>query len=242
MEKIVVYATTRNMYKYLPMAIGSLLKYNPDVKVLVIAEDDYIDTINDSRITLLNYHRLPQWLDPQGPNYNTCWTYMALIRLFLPKLLKADMILWLDVDTIVLSDLTPLFQEDMTNKCIAAVIEPHLKNQEKELIRPYINTGVLLMNLKLIRELKLDDQMLNIINTQKFWLPDQDVFNIVCKFRIKYLDPKWNFSPSTVRGFPLLKYLNGQPKIIHFTVAKIWDHPYVKLWNLFYQERLGEKK
>ena len=37
---IVVYAADRKWYKHLPTAIGSLLTYNPDAFVYVIAEDD----------------------------------------------------------------------------------------------------------------------------------------------------------------------------------------------------------
>ena len=43
MERIAVYAATRNMYKYLPMTIGSLLRSNPKTCVLVIAEDEWRD-------------------------------------------------------------------------------------------------------------------------------------------------------------------------------------------------------
>lgn len=229
MEKVVVYAATRELYKYLPMAIGSLLEYNPDASVLVIAEDSYIDTIIDNRVRVLDYKYISKYLNPNGPNFNGHFTYMSLIRLALSKFIMNSRCLWLDVDTLVVDNLDDLFETDMTNKAVASVMEPRNLNIDGS-IRPYINSGVSLFNLDLIRELKLDDKMLEMINTEWYPWPDQDVINSVCMGRIKYLDPKYNISPSTTLMF--------KPKIIHFTWKKIWDDPYVKLWQRFYKERL----
>ena len=37
---IVVYAASRNLYPVLPMAYMSLLKHNPDARVICLIEDD----------------------------------------------------------------------------------------------------------------------------------------------------------------------------------------------------------
>lgn len=229
-KKVVVYAATRKLYKYLPMAIGSLFRYNPDAFVLVIAEDSYIDTLEDHRVTIVNYKDLPEFLDPNGPNFKGHFTYMSLVRLFLSKIIEEKRALWLDVDTLVLGSLDELFEMDMTNKAVASVMEPRNLNIGEE-IRPYINSGVTLFNLEYIREHKLDDQMLKMINTLQRDYADQDVINHVCRGRIKYLDPKFNTSPSTGGIITV-------PIIMHFTLKKIWDDPYVKLWRDFYIERL----
>lgn len=229
MEKVVVYGATRNMYKYLPMAIGSLLEYNPDASVLVIAEDDYIDTIQHPQVRVVNYSLISEYLDPNGPNFHGHFTYMSLVRLCMSKFIMNKRALWLDVDTLVVDNLDDLFETDMTNKAVASVMEPRNLQIDGE-ARPYINSGVTLFNLELIRELKLDDLMLEMINTVQRPYADQDVINTICRGRIKYLDPKYNISPSTTLMF--------KPKIIHFTFLKIWDDDYVKLWRRFYRERL----
>lgn len=230
MERIAVYAATRNMYKYLPMTIGSLLRSNPKTCVLVIAEDEYIDTLQHPNVVIIPFHPYcSKLLDEKGPNYNSHWTHMTLARLCLPKILHHSRCLWLDVDTIVLDNLDELFSLNMDKKVLAGVMEPR-KLIEEENPRPYWNAGVMLMNLDLIRELHLDDKILELINTKKFRFPDQDVLNIISRGRMEYLHPQWNVSPSTAN--------TAKPKIVHFTFKKIWDDPYVKLWKEFYKERL----
>lgn len=230
MEKIVVYASTRNMYQYLPMAIGSLLRHNPDAYALVIAEDAYIDSINHPQVTVIPFEPyISHYFKKDGPNFNTHWTYMSLVRLCLPKILNNSKCLWLDTDTIVVGSLDELFNTNMERKIFASVMEPRILLDEDN-PHPYCNSGVTLMNLDLIRELHLDDKMLELINTEKFQFPDQDVMNIVSRGRMEYLHPKWNFSPSTSNLF--------EPKIIHFTFKKIWDDDYVKLWREYYKEKL----
>lgn len=229
MQKIIVYSATRNLYKYLPMAIGSVFEYNPDATVLVIAEDSYIDSLEDKRIKVINYNNISEYLDPNGPNFGGHFTYMTLVRLCLSKFIMNSRVLWLDVDTLVMDSLDELFEMDMTNKAVASVMEPKNLHMNGE-VRPYINSGVSLFNLDYIREHKLDDKMIEMVNTVKSPYPDQDVINCICKGRIKYLHPKFNISPSTTNLF--------KPVILHFTFRKIWDDPYVKLWQKFYKERI----
>ena len=65
---LVVYAATRNLYQYLPMAVGSLLRHNPNWKVLIYCEDDSIDTLQDDRVFFANVNNLTLPISKDNPN------------------------------------------------------------------------------------------------------------------------------------------------------------------------------
>ena len=87
-------------------------------------------------------------------------------RLSLPKIISEDRCIYLDTDTIVLSDLSELFSLLSDEMLIAGVKaagyywpEESLKEKAKKLqintFDAYVNAGVLVMNLKLMREIEL---------------------------------------------------------------------------------------
>jgi lipopolysaccharide biosynthesis glycosyltransferase len=87
---------------------------------------------------------------------------MVLIRAALSKIFSnLDTILSLDVDTIVNENISALWDIDLTNYYLAAVKEPD-KTTDDFL---YINMGVVLFNLKKLREDKKDDEIINALNT-----------------------------------------------------------------------------
>lgn len=123
----------------------------------------------------------------------------ALMRLNLPNLLTdLDRVLYLDGDIMVHQDLTDFFSIDLQNNLIAAVkatlplYNPNFINNFPG--KTYINSGVLIMNLKLMRQENIVDRFIsNAVKVQKFWLcPDQDLINYTCAGRIKVLPPKYN--------------------------------------------------
>ena len=61
----------------------------------------------------------------------------------------------------------------------------------------YINSGVLLLNMKAFREEHFTEHFLNVMNKHYFACiaPDQDYLNMICRDRILYLDETWNAMP-----------------------------------------------
>lgn len=53
------------------------------------------------------------------------------------------------------------------------------------------------MNLEYIRKEKLDDAMIDLLNKRYYAYPDQDVINIVCKDKIKYIKNIYNSAETT---------------------------------------------
>lgn len=130
-------------------------------------------------------------------------TYACFYRLQLPELLsKIDKCIYLDVDTIVKKDLSVLFDIDLEDNYIAGVKaagyyypeEKREKNRKMlgiEEFDQYVNSGVLSINLKKMRE----DNLLEVFNEllkKDFPNHDQDILNVACYGHIKILPPKYN--------------------------------------------------
>lgn len=184
----VVYAGTRNQYHQMVLAAKSLLAWN-DVKVKFLIEDDKFPETLDPAIECINV-RDQYYFREDGPNYNQKWTYMTLMRLAFPLMFPdEDRILWLDNDTFIKGDITPLLNTEM-KECVAAAVVEYPRCIEPFL---YFNAGVLLMDPKRINGQELVDY----INKHKLRFPDQDCINILLQGKILPLSEKWNASQFT---------------------------------------------
>jgi UDP-glucose:(glucosyl)LPS alpha-1,3-glucosyltransferase len=235
---LAAYGATKNLYWYLPTAIGSLLRHNPDWRVIVYCEDDEIETLKDPRITIVNINTVEFPFDKNSHNMNVHFTYMALLRCLLPQLLpNEDKVLWIDVDTCVTGSLKDLENIDMSHKAVGGVMENKqpVRGAPKDFRGIYINSGVLLMNLSFIREYGFDKKWIQILQTRELNYPDQDAINLACNGFVKFLDVQYNYSPCTK------KYDVSNPKIYHYTFSKIWDNPAVIFWRKTYIKTLQDK-
>ena len=91
-------------------------------------------------------------------NYITKATYY---RFKIPELLRnIDKVLYLDCDTIIMSDISELYDIDLEDNYIAAIPEPynqlHRERLEIKGENYYCNAGVILMNLSKIRSNGID--------------------------------------------------------------------------------------
>lgn len=163
-------------------------------------------------------------------------------RLFISELLpKYDKIIYLDCDILVLGDLKELFEYNIQNYFLAGVIDWECqeelrlnKKRQKEIgidLDIYVNAGILLMNLKLIRE----KQMVEIFKQQmkiKYSLADQDILNICFHNKILRLPFKYNLKARYYRTPKLLEKSSlflkdrveescNNPLIVHFVGNKV---------------------
>lgn len=173
---------------------------------------------------------------------------MQMSRCWLPQLLTEDKVLYLDIDTLVLNSLEDLWNMDMTDCAIAAWPEDREPEQimdwcwpPRELMKEskYINSGVVLFNLKYIREHKIDEKWFSILKTMKLPLPDQDAINLACDGHIKYLDTIYNFGNINYKNVPPIE----EVKIYHMLNYKFWNnqnssYKYYYLWPKYYTREL----
>lgn len=189
-------------------------------------------------------------LPPSGSYYPSLIWY----RILLPELLESvDRVLYLDADTLVLQDLRALWSLDLDHSLLAAVAQPaepqHSQAALSRLGLPadadYFNSGVLLMNLRRMREDDFSRRMIEVghaqterwKNSPHFRLPDQDAFNLVCFENWVKLHPKWNSLASLFLSHELKDLVRedavqfaeaiASPAILHFEgsgFAKPWNY------------------
>lgn len=124
---------------------------------------------------------------PTTDRYPATIYYRLLAHKYLPA--ELDRILYLDVDILVINNLLPLYKLDFENNLYAAASHSALANDVTDSINKlrlgnyeaesYYNSGVLLMNLPLIREQVHTQDIFDYIEANKLalLLPDQDVLN-----------------------------------------------------------------
>lgn len=221
-SKVAVYAGTRNLYPYMCAAAKSLLRHSDVDKIYFLIEDDEFpyelplktETINISGQT---------YFAPDGPNYNTSWTYMVLMRAALSKVFpNLDTILSLDVDTIVNRNVSDLWDIPLGNNYIAAAKEPCKSTKDFT----SINMGVALLNLKKLREDGMDDKIINALNTKHYDYPEQDCISELCKGHIYVLSPNYN-----VQNWADMENITDR-KISHFAAIKNWKELPIVKWYL----------
>jgi len=176
-------------------------------------------------------------------------------RLLLPQILpKINKIVYCDCDLLILKDIAKLYQENLNEKLVGCCQAFH-PNYQSVLQRIYpkiklqrvINSGVTLMNLKLLRKGGYSKIFVNFVNknSEKLITGDQDVLNIILANQIKFLHPKWNsasylFISNNYKKCKISKKgfdtCIKNPSIVHFDGIKPWSngssHPYKKT---FYQ-------
>ena len=161
--KAACYCGTRNLYGDMIPAVKSLLANSDVSRVFLLIEDDEFPYEVPSCVIPINVSNQDYFIR-DGPNYNTPWTYMVLIRAALHRVFTGiDKILSLDVDTIVADDISDLWDIDLDDYYIAAVKEP-LKSRN----RTYINCGVMMMNLAKLRSDGKGDELIDALNTNRY--------------------------------------------------------------------------
>ncbi|WP_242457687.1 glycosyltransferase family 8 protein [Pedobacter sp. BS3] len=212
--------------------------------ILYIVEDGLapdnkqkIQGLTDPEKTQINWLSMTDALPPgiQLPLDHSSYPLNIYARLFIPYFLPAGLekALYLDVDMLVLHDVSILWQLDISNFYLAAVPDPRIKTVDNawggiknyrdfglQPQTPYFNTGLLLINLSKWREDDIANRIIALIQANKASAnyPDQYGLNVVLANRWLALDPLWNcFASEDMED----------PYIIHFISRK----PIYKTYN-----------
>ena len=216
-ERVVVYCGTYNVYPDMVTSAKSLLCNTPVDKIYFLTEDDEFPYELPDIIENINVKN-QKYFKHDGPNFNNAWTYMCMIRTAFPEMFSQyDKILSLDIDIIVNDDISDLWDYDMTDYYIAGV--PENNRQRKSTDPVYVNFGVVIMNLKRLRESGLQQKMIDTLNTQKTDCPEQGVYNRYCAGHILSLPNDYNVT--------LYSHITGEPmkeRVLHYAGQKYWKH------------------
>ena len=174
--------------------------------------------------------------------------YRILAAQLLPD--KLDRILYLDPDLVVLKPLTELYEMSFdrnyfiaashVNTFMAAINKMRLSADEME---NYINSGVMLINLKLLRQHQDVAAVYEYIrqNRTKLVLPDQDVIYGLYSRKIKLVEPEiYNmterlFTAAVLRDEMDMKWVVSNTTVVHYIGRnKPWKKRYKGQLAVFY--------
>ena len=167
------------------------------------------------------------------------FTLSIYFRLFIADMYPSyDKGIYIDSDIIVPGDISEMYEIELGDNIIAACqdhsilgvpkLEKYLENTIGVNKKEYVNSGVLLMNLKMMRDVHFSEHFLYLFNKYHFdcVAPDQDYINAMCNGKIVYLDECWDTMPPQNPDAKLIK----EPKLIHYNLfQKPWcydDIPY----------------
>lgn len=229
--KAAVYVGTRNVYAEILPSLKSLL-INSDVdKVYLLIEDDEYpyevpDCVEPINVSGQTYFR------KDGPNYYTIkWTWMTMMRAALAYVLPEDLdiVLSLDNDTIISKNISDIWELPIDDYYFAASREPKKsKGGAWEICDMYAQMGVVLQNLKKLRDGKTDE-VINMLNTRRLIFADQDALVLSCQGHIYPMPSRYNVNEFTeptddvaIRHYAAdSKWMQRQPVIQYGKIS--WD-------------------
>ena len=256
-REIPIFFTIDNGYApFLAVALNSAIKNsnkNRHYKAIVLHEG--LSDENKKKLSALQTDNFEieltemkanfEALDDRMSNRLRCdyFTLTIYFRLFIPAMFpQYDKGIYIDSDVVCTTDLGKLFDIEIGDNFIGACndlsiadIPPLVAYTENAVgvkKHEYINSGVLLMNLKKMRECDFEGHFLNLLNEYHFdsIAPDQDYLNAICNGKIYYLDESWDAMPNDKK--PELIKTN----VIHYNLfSKPWCYDNVQyseqFWN-----------
>lgn len=161
-------------------------------------------------------------------------------RLLIPVIFKnkADKVIYLDSDTLVLGNVATLYETNVDGFYIGAVRD-FVENSVLTLncpfykyVKKYFNSGVLLMNIKKMNEDGFVKKTFDFLNehSSELLYPDQDALNYLCIDKWYELDRGWNtqLDRSATKIEPI-------PFILHYTTSfKPWYFSYHNYYQKYY--------
>lgn len=209
MNLIIVYSSDDNYAQHTGVSILSVLDNNRHFKNIdIYVIDNDISNENKNRLNdIVNkYNRNINYIEfekyKQKLKLDMKWdiSISAYARLFISSILpnNIDKVLYFDCDTIIVNKLDELWNIDIKDYYVAGVGDT-VSIEVKESVGMdrefnYINSGMLLINLKKWREDYIENQFIEFIDKHRGCVNhhDQGVINGVLYKKCKLLHPKFN--------------------------------------------------
>lgn len=264
----VVFAVDKNYVEYLSVAIQSIVdnsnrKNNYDIVILHQDLYEYqqrmmLDIINGYTNISIRFVHMTSFMQEYKlsslMNINHITT-AAYFRLLVAKLFTSyNKILYLDCDIIVNSDIALLYNTDIQDKSVAAVLDTtiaynldtvlleeglqkYLKDYlDVDDVSRYFNSGVIIINVDKWKKNKIENKLLLLAKQNHKYFHDQNVLNSAFHNDCFILPATWNFQYHVKFKWPkyrlslpeelieLYDDIKQKPSLIHYTSS-------VKPWN-----------
>lgn len=245
-----------NYAPFLAVALNSAIKNaSPKRQYKAIVLHQGLNETNIAKLNSLGTDNFKIELTPMKANFEALddrmsnrlrcdyFTLTIYFRLFIPAMFpQYDKGIYIDSDVVLTDDIAKLYDINIGDNFIGACndlsisdIPPLVAYTENAVgVRKeeYINSGVLLMNLKKLRECNLEGHFLSLLNTYHFdsIAPDQDYLNAMCNGKIHYLDEAWDAMPNDAK--PPLEHTH----LIHYNLfSKPWCYDGIQYGDEFWK-------
>lgn len=218
----IAYVADEPYLPYLMRSMESVRKYNKDARFVVLTTKEfqlpgaevYTFKTDTSKFKFRAKDRMGE-----GVYY----------KLFLPEL-PFDKVLYLDADILCQRPLNDLWAEKCEYICAT---ESHIfgKVQAAELhLQKYALTGMMLMNLKALREMNFTQKCLDKLAEVKPKWHDETIINLVMADKLRFIDKKYNYCRDRIYDNPipeqdayLLHYVGRQKcEMLAVDFAELW--------------------
>jgi len=220
MQTPIVFCADKNYGIYLPVVLQSIIEnsgtgheYHIFIFDCGMAAEDIAALerqIAPHKNFCLKFEDIDAWLNQRKETLPAKgrWTEAMYGRFLIPALCGSyERVIYADADIIFQRDIAKLMAVDLGNDYIAAVpdigmilgrrFKDKAKHYAREILEladdvSYINSGLMIFNIKAWRQNKLAEKCVDFIGGHELAMPDQDAINTVCAGRIVYLGQEWN--------------------------------------------------
>ncbi len=236
----VFYAADENYMPYLAVALTALKEYKTDAyeyRIHVLYSGDLNGA--SKKVKAMEEENFRIYFEDIGEKISRIsdcmhcrdyYTSAIYYRLLIPELFpQYDKVLYMDCDTVALTDIAQLYCIDIGDNYIGAVADeavagvPQFRAYVKQALgieaEHYFNSGVIVMNLVKFREIGFYEKFSAVLRSYNFTIaPDQDVLNLICKDKVYYYDGGWN-------KMPIGGKTEQKPMLIHYNLTmKPWHY------------------
>lgn len=247
----IFFSTDDNYVPFMEVAIRSLIEHaskNYKYKIIVLnagLKQENMDKVElleneNFQIEFANISEATKELEQELPNLYH-FGLAAWYRLFIQGLFpQYDRVLYLDCDIVVMGDISELYNMDLHGNTLGGCKDqiiprtPEFADYTRFAVgvdaNDYINSGILVMDLKKFREQQIEEKFIHIMNKYNCDIvdPDQAYINFLCKDKIEYLPISWNRP-----AFDIVECEN--PNIIHYNLfIKPWQDDSIFLGEYFW--------
>lgn len=156
-----------------------------------------------------------------SPNEKPAYSPCSLLRLFAPRYINCERLVYLDADTMCCAGLEEFFTVDISEAEMAVALDYLGKFWIK---KDYFNSGVLFINVPKIKETRLFERSVEMLTEKKLFFADQSALYLNCKDKV-YVPMRFN-EQRDVKADTVVK---------HFCKGIKWlpiIHPYnIKQWQ-----------
>lgn len=236
------YATDRRFAMQTAASIASLIAHTPPTGLEIVVLHDALPAALREQIGVVAEGASLEFRDVstkdlRGIELPYYLSTPALFRLLLPDLLPEwPDVLYLDADTLVLTDPTELWDARTRHALASAAEDPGLPRFGSpggppwnllgvSPTHPYFNSGVLLADLAGWRDEEVGPRALALLRSHRLPNGDQCALNTVLLGRIDRLDPRWNVTPPyfsthsmvmAERGAVEIESIRRMARILHY--------------------------